>query len=289
VSPIPARLSVDDSESSGRSGAERCRPGTGTSPPRVSAASLQFDDLTLGRDGAPASGDLMGTSAWSFGGCGSSRVLDYLAMADAASDFQGLLHDWVHGRVDRRQLYLALRDPMRQSARRGIRSIIRGTPPEHIVEDAVSAAFLELEKQDPGRVTSLVGLAKRIAYRRGQDGARSALTEHFRMENAVSALAVLTEPPLDDQETLATAEQVEILVLHALDCLDGLTDDQRSVISATVMAGENLSDWALRNGKSHQAASQQRSRALKALRSCVDGKLRFERVQKKEGRDERGA
>lgn len=61
------------------------------------------------------------------------------------------------------------------SARQGIGSITSSDPHPQDVEDAVYDAFLELERQDPAGVVSIVGLAKMIAYRRGQDTGRKII------------------------------------------------------------------------------------------------------------------
>jgi hypothetical protein len=87
----------------------------------------------------------------------------------------------------------------------------------------------------------------------------------------VVQLAITDDPQFRDDDIRAAAAR-EVLVGHALDCLATLTDEQRDVVGATIMGHESLSDWALRNGKTHQAASRQRSRALEALHQCVQCK-----------------
>jgi hypothetical protein len=68
--------------------------------------------------------------------------------------------DWRH------DLYLAVRAPMRQAASQGIASITASKADPHDVENAVYNAFIELERQDHANVISVVGLARKIAYRR---------------------------------------------------------------------------------------------------------------------------
>lgn len=133
-------------------------------------------------------------------------------------------------------------------------------------------AFLELERHDPAEVVSIVGLAKIIAYRRGQDAGRKIIREREQISALMTDRAATAELEFhDDDEVLAAAEQ-EVLLGHALDCMGGLTDEQRDIVRATVMGRESLSDWALRAGKSHQASSRQRARALESLRRCIESK-----------------
>jgi DNA-directed RNA polymerase specialized sigma24 family protein len=132
-------------------------------------------------------------------------------------------------------------------------------------------AFLELERQDPASVVSVVGLATKIAYRRGQDAARKIIREREQMRSMVVDLAVTADPQFQAEDVWAAAER-ERLVNHAMGCLEVLTDEQRDIVQETIMGRESVSDWALRAGKAHQAASRQRTRALESLRRCVESK-----------------
>jgi hypothetical protein len=171
----------------------------------------------------------------------------------------------------RRDLYLAVRAPMRQAASQGIASITASGPDPQDVENAVYNAFIELERQDPAGVSSVVGLARKIAYRRGQDIGRKIIREREQMHKLMVDLIVTDDPQFRDDDVRAAAAQ-EVLIGHALDCMAALTEEQHDVVRATIMGHESLSDWALRNGKSHQAASRQRTRALEALHRCVQSK-----------------
>jgi DNA-directed RNA polymerase specialized sigma24 family protein len=173
--------------------------------------------------------------------------------------------DWRH------DLYLTVRAPMRQAASQGIASITSSRADPQDVENAVYNAFIELERQDLTNVISVVGLAKKIAYRRGQDTGRKIIREREQMHKLMIDLIVTDDPQFQDDDIRAAAAR-EVLIGQALDCMEGLTEEQRDVVQATIMGHESLSDWASRTGKSHQAASRQRTRALEALHRCVQSK-----------------
>jgi DNA-directed RNA polymerase specialized sigma24 family protein len=198
-------------------------------------------------------------------------------MAPPGPDWDRLLDDWRAGRAQTADLYAALRRPMYQAARQGVVSITAQHPDDQDVEDAVFTAFKELEQKDPTIVTSIVGIARRIAYRRGQDRGRAAVRRREQIDRALEDPAFIEATTVTEQEVALEAAREE-LYERAMRCLDELTDDQADVLRATVMGDEGLSDWAFRNGKSHQAASRQRDRALKALARCV------EQGQEREGR-----
>jgi DNA-directed RNA polymerase specialized sigma24 family protein len=198
-------------------------------------------------------------------------------MAPAGPDWDRLLYEWRAGRAQTADLYAALRRPMYQAARQGVVSITAQHPDDQDVEDAVFTAFKELEQKDPSTVTSIVGLARRIAYRRGQDRGRAAVRRREQIDGAVKDPAFIEATTVTEQEVALEAAR-ERLYEQAMRCLDELTEDQADVLRATVMGDEGLSDWAFRNGKSHQAASRQRDRALKALARCI------EQGHKREGR-----
>ncbi len=190
-------------------------------------------------------------------------------MAAAEPDWDRLLDDWRRGRAQTADLYRALRGPMYRAARQGVRSITAQRPDPQDVEDAVFTAFKELEQKDPTTVTSVVGLARRVAYRRGQDRGRAAVRRREQIDRAIEDPAFVEAVTVTKREVALEAER-ERLYVRAIACLDELTGDQADVVRATVMGDEGLSDWAFRNGKSHQAASRQRDRALKALARCIE-------------------
>jgi len=187
-------------------------------------------------------------------------------MDDDSPELDELVERWQTGYGGVGSLYGSLREGMHQSARRGIQRVIAKPPDEHRVSDVVYTAFLELLRGDPATVTSPVGLAKTIAYRRGIDEGRRILRERQRIAG-LDAVEVASTLP-DQHEILAAAEE-EALHQLVTQCLQALTADQRAVVQATIMGGQTLSDWALTAGTSHQAVSRQRSRALESLRRCV--------------------
>lgn len=190
-------------------------------------------------------------------------------MTPAEPDWDRLLDDWRAGRAQTGDLYAALRSPMYRAARQGIVSITSRRPDPQDVEDAVFTAFKELEQKDPVTVTSIVGLARRVAYRRGQDRGRTAIRRREQIERAAADPTFIEATTVTEKEIAVEAER-ERVYEQAMRCLDELTADQAAVVRATVMGDEGLSDWAFRNGKSHQAASRQRDRALKALARCIE-------------------
>lgn len=193
-------------------------------------------------------------------------------MEQVESDEEDLLSAWRQGRAERLALLSKVRTPMRQAARQGIGVITSSTPDPDDVEDVVYTAFLELERQDPAQVISIVGLAKRIAYRRGQDAGRKIIRAREQMGAMVADLAIIADPQYLEDDVLAAAEQEELL-RHTEICMEGLTEEQRDIVRSTIKGRETVSDWALRTGKTHQAASRQRARAIDALRRCVESKV----------------
>lgn len=190
-------------------------------------------------------------------------------MDHIGTDHEALLEDWRGGRADDADLYRALREGMYQAARQGIGMVTSSDPDPHDVEDAVYSAFCELEQKDPANVVSLVGLARKIAYRRGQDAGRRVVRRREQVRDTWADRVVAAEVQFRDDDVRAAADQ-EVLAGDALDCLKALTDEQRDVVRTTLMGRESLSNWALRTGKTHQAASRQRSRALESLRRCIE-------------------
>jgi RNase H-fold protein (predicted Holliday junction resolvase) len=192
-------------------------------------------------------------------------------MEQVGTDDEELLGAWRQGRAARRDLYLAVRAPMHQAASQGIGSITASKPDPQDVEDAVCKAFLELERKDPATIVSVVGLAKKIAYRRGQDAGRGIIRLREEMHTMVTDRAITANVQFQDEDVRAAAAQ-EVLIGWALECMETLTEEQRDVVRATIMGHESLSDWALRSAKTHQAASRQRTRALGALQRCIESK-----------------
>ncbi|MEU4254373.1 hypothetical protein AB0F15_43980 [Amycolatopsis sp. NPDC026612] len=182
-----------------------------------------------------------------------------------------LLGAWQDGRAERLDVFKAASAPMRQRARQGIAMVTADVVYEHDVDDVVYDAFLELERIGPAGVKSLIGFAKTIAYRRGQDAGRAIIRERERMRDLVIDLGVTADPQFAEDDVREAAEQ-EVLLQVALECMKGLTDEQRAVVHETIMNRTTLSDWALQTGRSYQSVGRQRDRALDALRRCVNRK-----------------
>lgn len=184
-------------------------------------------------------------------------------------------------RAQRTALYEAVKDTMHQGARRGIHAITARPANEDDVVDAVVVAFCEFEKKNHGELHSPQGMAYRIAYQRGRDRGRKLIRQREKIDLVAEDRALMGE--LEFREVDAQiAQRREELARTAIECLAALPADQQSVVTATVMESMRLSDWALREGKSHQAASRQRTRALESLRRCVNRKRRSQQDGKEQ-------
>ena len=187
-------------------------------------------------------------------------------------EFDALVAAW-HARRDSQNLYRALRDPMRQAARKGIRRISRSAPDEHDVDSVVLRAFQELLEKDPAEIRSVVGLARTVAYRRGMDRGRQINRERKQLRQHVWELNDLR---VSAQDELAAADR-ERLLRHAEECIEELTDSQRDVIEFTVKDQKLLSDWTMARGTSYEAGRRMLTRGLQTLRRCIDRKLNNDR------------
>jgi DNA-directed RNA polymerase specialized sigma24 family protein len=203
-------------------------------------------------------------------------------MTANADDPEQVLEAWRAGRVERRDLYAAVRASMWQGARRGISWITSTKADDADVEDVVYDSFCEFERQIPNEMKSLRGFAARIAFQRGRDRGRAILRDRKKLTVDLADPSYKAELEFADVDA-QLAERRAVLADLALECLDTLTAEQRSVVKDTIMAHMSLSDWALREGKSHQAASRQRSRAVDSLRRCVDHKMRNQNGEKEDG------
>jgi hypothetical protein len=189
-------------------------------------------------------------------------------MDESGTDAEGLLLRWRQGLLELGVLYAAVRGPMYQAARSGISSITSSDPDPQDVEDAVYDAFVQLSAKDPADVSSVIGLAKVMARRRGQDIGRRLVREREQIEDLLANPLALVAVEFRDQD-VAAAEEDEKMLSMARGCLEGLTEEQRDLVVKTIMGREQLSDWALRKGRSHQAASRQRTRAIEAIKRCI--------------------
>ncbi|MEU6546474.1 hypothetical protein [Streptomyces sp. NPDC046859] len=198
------------------------------------------------------------------------------------TEAEKLLLGWRQGRLDGLELYAAVRGAMYQAARLGIRSITSSIPDPHDVQDAVCEAFEQLRIKDPADVSSVTGLAKMIAYRRGQDIGRGVVREREGIKKFLADRVTTAAVEFHDDDVRA-AEEDERVVALAERCFGFLTDEQRDLVVETIMGEELLSDWAFRKGKTHQAASRQRKRAIEAIRRCVESK-RSEAEEPRDGR-----
>jgi DNA-directed RNA polymerase specialized sigma24 family protein len=197
-----------------------------------------------------------------------------------------LLDRWKQGDRDDGGWYRTLRGPMRRAAWRGIQRMTGRRPPDEDVDEVLHDAFLEFLDRDPSEITSPIGLAKSIAYRRGQDrGRRLNRSREFPDSESIEAesdqrqgrvIPVMQDPLPGPEDALLEAERAdeqERLLKLTLECLDGLPPGQAEVVRATILRQKNMSDWAHEKGKSYTAADEQRKRALQALQRCVEARM----------------
>lgn len=201
-------------------------------------------------------------------------------MRDASEDeVKHLLDRWKRGDRDDSAWYRLLCGPMRRAAWRGIQRMIGRPPNDDDVGEVVHEAFIEFLGCGPRNVRSPVGLAARIAFRRGQDFGRKLNRRlEFPDSDAVVAESERDPPPGPEDEFLEAerAAERERMRTWALECMSGLTAGQAEVVRATILGQQNISDWAHEKGKKYQAADQQRKRALMTLLRCVKAKLETE-------------
>lgn len=185
--------------------------------------------------------------------------------------------EWVNElrETEKLELYVEVAGAMMQTARKGIRRMIRRPPSEHDVEDVVLQAFNKLWSIDREQVRSVKSMGCKIAYRKGQDRGRRILQEQRRLA-PTDAEYLADHPPLDVVDETRFAALTAILSK----CMEHLTSDQHTVISATVAGclGEepvDLAEWvrmpANETTKTYEAWRRQRKRGLASLRRCVEG------------------
>ena len=160
-------------------------------------------------------------------------------MARHGDDAEDLLVAW-YAHKEAEKLFAALRDPMRQAARQGIRRVLHQAPDEADVNEALFKAFTEVLEDGSDEVRrSPLGFAKVVAYRRGMDRRRSVIREWEQVKGHVWEL---DQRRVTTADALAAAEREQQL-RYAEDCLDALTSEQRDVIEATIQRLQPLSGW----------------------------------------------
>ena len=201
-------------------------------------------------------------------GCGWDGDGDPYQMASREDEvFPILLDRWRAGSATELELFVALRDPMRHGARRGIRGILSEQPDEHDVDEAVERAFTQLIDKGPSEVRSnLRGTAAAFAFNRGRDRARWLIRERERIRNAAwqAELISPTGAEADDHE------KRERLLDALTGCIEGLNALEREVIDVVFSQLVPLSDWTAKRGKSYESGRKVRSRALMKLRACIE-------------------
>jgi DNA-directed RNA polymerase specialized sigma24 family protein len=203
-----------------------------------------------------------------------ASLVDPSVMRRRGADADALLLKWRTGNLDEGELFRLVIERMRHRAERGLRSML-GRANEDDVDEACFVAFKELLKKDPHQIKSLIGLASSIAFRRGQDVGRAIIrSAEFPDTDRVD---LVPNEDLDPAEELIRAEEFaehEARLDAMWECFPDLTPGQQSVIQATILGDQSLSDWATQEGKRYQAADQQQKRGLASLERCIALRLR---------------
>lgn len=165
-------------------------------------------------------------------------------------------------RADAFEIFVQLRDPMRQAARRGLRFVLGGNPNEDDVDDVVTKAFPEVLESTSEQVKhDPVAFAKTVARLRGIDKGRAIVRERKKIREL--SPEVDRHRVTDEDVTAAAVKEKRLRA--AQEAMAGLTPEQRDVIERTVMGPETLSDWTLERGTSYEAGRRLRKRGLEAL------------------------
>ncbi len=165
-----------------------------------------------------------------------------------------LLRDAQAGDPDWAAIYLVVRRPMYLAVWRCLRPCrCYGGFSD---DDVVARAFDQLMGNGLEGVTSLVGTARVIAYRRAVD-----LVRRRNLEEPCDWL----EQVQDDDELAAELERREDMLNRATDLLERLPGRQRHAVVETVMNRRSCTDVAKDLGVSHQAVSKARNNGIEHL------------------------
>jgi RNA polymerase sigma factor (sigma-70 family) len=170
-----------------------------------------------------------------------------------------LLADAHAGHPDWAAIYHVVRRPMYAAVRAALRPhrCYQG----HSEDDVVATAFEELMRKGLDDVTSLVGKARIVAFRRAIDVVRRPNRE----EPCGSVCDI------EDDESLARElERQHHLCERIMGLLDRLPERQRVAIEETVMKRRSCADLAAQWGVSHQAVSKLRRKGLGHLLALLD-------------------
>jgi RNA polymerase sigma factor (sigma-70 family) len=162
-----------------------------------------------------------------------------------------LLADAHAGQPDWAAIYHVVRRPMYAAVRAALRPhrCYQG----HSEEDVVATAFEELMRKGLDDVTSLVGTARIVAFRRAIDIVRRPVRE----EPCGNVRDVV-----DDDDLAQELARRQHLCDRIVGLLDQLPDRQRVAIQETVMKRRSCADLADQWGVSHQAVSKLRRKGL---------------------------
>lgn len=218
------------------------------------------------------------------GGCGRRRPFDQMSMADDSDDLELLLEEWRGDRATEHDLYVTVRVAIHQGARRGTSVTIASVPDEQDVCDVAYEAFREFASKDPNEIRTMIGFANHIATQRGRDRGRIIIRDREKLRNLMADWPQRAGVEFSAEDARIASER-EVLARFALDCMSDLPAEQQSVIAETILKQTSLSDWALAQNKSHQAASRQRMRALESLHRCIQRKRRKHKTREENGNE----
>jgi hypothetical protein len=150
-------------------------------------------------------------------------VADTSMMEAVSEDVAGhLLDRWRGGDQDETGWFRLLRAPMTRAAWGGIQRMTGHPPNDDDVGEVVYKAFREFVALDPTGITSPVGLACRIAFRRGQDMGRALnRRREFPDSDAVAVERDRDPPPTPEDQVLeaeraAGRERMQAFALEAV-------------------------------------------------------------------------
>ena len=187
-----------------------------------------------------------------------------MLMSESNAD---LLARWLAGEASEYDLFDELREPMTESASRGIFRIIKQRPNRDDTNLAVGDSFDELFSKGPEAVkTSLRGLAKTIAYRNGMDVGRTIIKRATDDRSLIEAAERgMFEPPDE-------ADELEREAMHrrVAECMKRLTEGQAKLIKAKHFEQVGLKEFADQSPVSYESTRRQYNRGMASLQRCME-------------------
>jgi len=187
-----------------------------------------------------------------------------------------VLHEAQTGKPDWGAIFEVVWAPMVRAARSAM--LTMGVDDRLAVEDAVVAGFERLQSKGLQNTTNLIGWARTMAYRAGQDAARAIVLHRRRNPDQLDEEMVDPDPGPEELLISTLAEEQRQIELErryqaAMACLETLPPGQRQAVVEVVMNGKSDSQLAQQLGVSHTAVWKRRMKALHRLLECTEAKL----------------